>query len=53
MCLDATVMREAECHTDHKLLRIKLRVHHVNSTRKQLQKGRKYIVGLLQCWSVN
>ena len=45
--MDATVMRGAECHTDHQLLRIKLRVHQANINRKQLQKGRKYSVGLL------
>ena len=41
-------MRGAECHTDHHLLRIKLRVHQTNSIRKQLQKGRKFNVGLLR-----
>lgn len=48
MCLDATVMRGAECHTDHQLLQIKLRVHQANVTRKQLQKGRKYNVSQLR-----
>ena len=47
MCLDAAVMRGAECHMDHQLLQIKLRVHQANFNRKQLQKGRKYSVGLL------
>ena len=41
------MMRGAECDTDHQLLRIKLMVHHVNSSRKQLQMGKKYNVGLL------
>ena len=45
MCLDATVMRGAECHTDHCLLQIKLRVHRVNTIHKQIKKGRKFNVG--------
>ena len=48
LCVDAAVMRGAECHTDHQMLRIKLRAHQTNQLRKQLQKGRKYNVGLLR-----
>ena len=46
-CLDAAVMKGAECHIDHQMLRIKQRAHQANPVHKQLQKGRKYNVGLL------
>ena len=48
MCLDANVMRGAECHTEHKLLQVKLRIRQVNRSHKPLQKGKKFNVGLLR-----
>ena len=46
-CLDASVMRGTECHTDHHLLRVKLKMHKDNFNRKLRQRGRKFNVSHL------
>ena len=48
LCLDATVMRGAECHTDHKLLRIKLTTDQPKPHRKIQRGGRRYNVSKLR-----
>ena len=47
MCLDASEMRGRECHMDHQLLQVKLRVRESNLPRKPQQRGERYNVGLL------
>ena len=46
-CVDAMVMRGAECHTDHQLLRIKMETRKIRFQRRPKQAGSRYDVGKL------